>query len=155
MNFTGLPLTSTFIHLPGISLRRERELWNKGILDWHQFQEAVSVGKLSQQAYRNAVTVVRASLRAVEQRDSASFTSVFRPGTFFTCWALARTICNGPSKIAYAGFQYTPVLSIATWVQPCASNHSRRPSSSRVVVPKVRICFSTLPQAFIRATMLS
>jgi hypothetical protein len=36
MNFTGLPLTSTFIHLPGIRLRRERELWNKGILDWHQ-----------------------------------------------------------------------------------------------------------------------
>jgi hypothetical protein len=47
MNFTGLPLTSTFIHLPGISLRLERELWSKGILDWHQFQEAVAVGKLT------------------------------------------------------------------------------------------------------------
>jgi uncharacterized protein len=76
MNFTGLPLTSTFIHLPGISLRRERELWSKGILDWHQFQEAVSVGKLSQQAYRNAVIVVRASLRAVEQRDVTFFTAL-------------------------------------------------------------------------------
>jgi uncharacterized protein len=76
MNFTGLPLTSTFIHLPGIGLRRERELWSKGILDWHQFQEAVSVGKLSQQAYRNAVIVVRASLRAVEQRDVTFFTAL-------------------------------------------------------------------------------
>jgi len=33
------------------------------------------------------------------------------------------------------GFQYTPVDSIATWVQPSACSQSRRASSSRVVVP--------------------
>src|SRR5260370_14806842 len=38
-----------------------------------------------------------------------------------------------------------PVLSIATWVQPSESTHSRRPTSSRVVVPNVRICFWTSP----------
>src|ERR1700723_280266 len=37
------------------------------------------------------------------------------------------------------------VLSIATWVQPWDSNHSRMLSSSRVVVPKVRTCLGTLP----------
>jgi hypothetical protein len=47
--------------------------------------------------------------------------------------------------MAYIGFQYTPVDSMATWVQPSACNHSRKASSSRVVVPKVRICFFTFP----------
>jgi hypothetical protein len=74
---------------------------------------------------------------------SASFTSVLRPGTFLTCCALATTISNAPSRMAYTGFQYTPVLSMATWVQPCDSSHSRKASSSRVVVPKVRTCFWT------------
>src|SRR5712691_4120530 len=41
--------------------------------------------------------------------------------------------------------QYTPVLSMATWVQPSESNHSRRHTSSRAVVPNVRICFWTFP----------
>src|SRR5256886_7217195 len=64
---------------------------------------------------------------------SASFTSVLRPGTFRTCCALATTISKAPSRRAYTGFQYTPVLSIATCVQPSESNHSRKRNSSRVV----------------------
>jgi hypothetical protein len=63
MNFTGLPLTSTFIHLPGISLRRERELWKKGILNWHQLQGAVSVGKLS-----SGLSVIRPKSAAIVDR---------------------------------------------------------------------------------------
>jgi hypothetical protein len=41
--------------------------------------------------------------------------------------------------------QYTPVLSIATWVTRCASSHSRNIRSSAVVVPKVRTCWARSP----------
>ena len=30
-------LTHTFIHIPGIGLRTERQLWRQGILTWHDF----------------------------------------------------------------------------------------------------------------------
>lgn len=43
------------------------------------------------------------------------------------------------------GFQYTPVLSMATCVQPSESNHSRKLTSSRVVVAKVRTCLWIFP----------
>jgi hypothetical protein len=43
------------------------------------------------------------------------------------------------------GFQYTPVLSIATCVQPAASSQSRKRSRSAVMVRKVRISFVTFP----------
>jgi hypothetical protein len=49
-----------------------------------------------------------------------------------------------PSRFSSAswrtiGFQYTPVLSIATWVAPCSASQSARASRSSVIVPKVRI----------------
>jgi len=36
-------------------------------------------------------------------------------------------------------------LRLYTWVQPSDSNHSRKPTNSRAVVPNVRICFWTFP----------
>src|SRR5215831_9026378 len=57
---------------------------------------------------------------------SASFTSVLRPGTFLMRWALATVSSKSPSRMAYTGFQYTPVDSMATCVQPSACNHSQR-----------------------------
>ena len=76
MNCGGLTLNNSFIHLPGISRLRERALWKKGILDWSQFLEFASAGKLSEQIYRNAVTCVCESLRAMEQRDVSFFSAL-------------------------------------------------------------------------------
>ncbi len=73
---TSLPLSSTFIHLPAIGPLRERELWRKGILDWNRFLEAASNGTLTRETYRNAVTTVRESLRAVERKDLSFFTAL-------------------------------------------------------------------------------
>jgi uncharacterized protein YprB with RNaseH-like and TPR domain len=73
---TGLPLNSTFIHLPGIGRHREIELWRKGVLDWNRFLEAASNGTLSRETYRNAVNCVRESLWAVERRDLSFFASL-------------------------------------------------------------------------------
>src|SRR3954462_1822563 len=44
----------------------------------------------------------------------ASFTSVLRPGTAFTCIALASTSSKSSANTAQTGFQYTPVASMAT-----------------------------------------
>ena len=47
---------------------------------------------------------------------SLSLTSVFRPGTFFTCRALtsSTSICSASHRAWKTGFQYTPVASIVT-----------------------------------------
>src|SRR5215471_10987806 len=68
----------------------------------------------------------------------ASLMSVFRPGMFRTCVALARTSSHRPSSVCQIGLQYTPVASMHTWVQPCAANQSASASRSRVVVPNTR-----------------
>jgi hypothetical protein len=41
--------------------------------------------------------------------------------------------------MAYPGRQYTPVLSIATGVQPASVSQAASSSKARVVVPYVRI----------------
>ena len=75
MNSTGLPLSSTFIHLPGMGELRERALWRRGILDWGQFVEAVATNKLPRQTYRNVVPSVHESRSALERRDVGFFTA--------------------------------------------------------------------------------
>ena len=45
----------------------------------------------------------------------------------------------------YTGFQYDPVLSIATWVQPAACSQSASFSRSRVIVLNVRTSRRGLP----------
>src|SRR3954452_6820305 len=63
----------------------------------------------------------------------ASFTSVLRPGTAFTCIALASTSSKSPARTAQTGFQYTPVASMATHVTPWLVSHADSRSSSAVV----------------------
>ena len=78
--------------------------------------------------------------------QAASLTSLLRPGTFFTCRALASTSSTSPSlRMCQTGFQYTPVASMATCRHPCEASQSESSSSSRVVVPKVRSSRFTLP----------
>src|SRR5215831_18747937 len=74
----------------------------------------------------------------------ASFTSLLRPGTFFTCAAFARISAKCPSRMCQTGFQYTPVASIATCVHPALSSHSASANNPCVVVGKRRTSRSTL-----------
>ncbi len=67
-----------------------------------------------------------------------SLTSVLRPGTALTGWALtSRSARPQLSRMWYTGHQETPVLSMATCVHPAAVSQSANLSSPRVVVPKV------------------
>ncbi|MDT4883063.1 hypothetical protein FQZ97_1190730 [compost metagenome] len=68
----------------------------------------------------------------------ASLTSVLRPGTFFTCAALASTSSKWPSSTCHTGFQYTPVASMATTSTWKESSQSHKLSRAEVVVAKVR-----------------
>jgi hypothetical protein len=90
---------------------------------------------------------------------AASSMSVFRPGRALMCRAFTtRTWAKWPSRIWKTGFQYWPVLSMATWVQPASTSQSQRVRSAPVVVPKDRSSFVTCPAAPSRrrhAVMLS
>ena len=84
--------------------------------------------------------------------------SVLRPGTFFTCAALASTNVNALSdRMCQTGFQYTPVASIATWVQPFDASHSDKLTRLAVVVLNVCTSVTTSPPDAMRmqATTLS
>src|SRR5262245_6238392 len=58
--------------------------------------------------------------------------------------ALTRMIVNRLSRILNTGFQYTPVLSIATCVHPTQLSQSPSCSNSSVIVAKVRISLRPL-----------
>jgi uncharacterized protein YprB with RNaseH-like and TPR domain len=66
-------LRNTFIHLPGVGTGRERTLWQRGILDWDRFLEAVEDGTLRQGIYKSAAPLVRQSLDAAAAGDAGFF----------------------------------------------------------------------------------
>src|SRR5713226_2550507 len=71
--------------------------------------------------------------------------SVLRPGMAFMCWALTRMTSKVDSKMLKTGLQYTPVLSMATWLTSCSLNQSESASKPAVVAAKVRTSRLTLP----------
>lgn len=68
----------------------------------------------------------------------ASLTSVLRPGTALICWALTSSTSKWASRMLKTGFQYSPVLSMATCVHLASNNQSESASKSRVMVLKLR-----------------
>jgi len=63
-----------------------------------------------------------------------SLRSVFFPGKLLTCCAFARITVKCSSSRLNTGFQYGPVLSMATWLHSFSSSQSRIFSSSATVV---------------------
>jgi uncharacterized protein YprB with RNaseH-like and TPR domain len=59
----------TFLHLPDIGPQRERNLWQRGILDWKGFLSAAAQGLLAEDLYRRVVPLVQQSCRALAERD--------------------------------------------------------------------------------------
>ena len=83
----------------------------------------------------------------------ASFRSLLRPGTFRMCCALASTSVNeaSSSRTCHTGFQYTPVASIATCVQPASVSQAASSSRPAVVVANSRCSVVTFRPAAMRA----
>ena len=70
-------------------------------------------------------------------------------------WSVSEIIAHLADSEFVGGFRLrfilgspgAPVVSYDQdkWVQPSDSNHSRKPTCSRVVVPNLRVCFWTFP----------
>lgn len=84
-------LRNTFVHLPGIGPRREKSLWDRGILDWHHFLAAAEGGLLPGHSQQSAVPLVQQSLAAVANGDADFFRSVLPSGE---TWRLYREFAD-------------------------------------------------------------
>jgi uncharacterized protein len=73
-------LRNTFVHLPGIGPRREKALWDRGILDWHHFLAAADGDLLPGRNRQSAASLVRQSLAAVTNGDADFFKSLLPSG---------------------------------------------------------------------------
>jgi uncharacterized protein YprB with RNaseH-like and TPR domain len=69
-------LRNTFVHLPGIGIRRERALWEQGILDWHQLLASAEAGQLLGRIRESWLHVARGSVDALGSGDVAFFKSL-------------------------------------------------------------------------------
>jgi len=77
----------------------------------------------------------------------ASFGSVLWPLRAFTSCGFARATWTAPSKTLYTGFQYEPVLSTITCVQPSCRTQARSCFNSSIVVPDCRRSQRASPSA--------
>src|SRR5690349_696842 len=74
-------LGQTFIHIPGIGCRTERELWQSGIRSWDDFDgfalrpTAIGAGLL-----RRLEKYIPQSIDAVQRRDAAFFARLSKLG---------------------------------------------------------------------------
>jgi uncharacterized protein len=74
-----LMLQSTFVHLPGVGPRRERALWEQGILDWNALLAAVAEGRLGGRIRESWLQLVRGSIDAVAGGDVGYFKPLLPP----------------------------------------------------------------------------
>jgi uncharacterized protein YprB with RNaseH-like and TPR domain len=66
-------LSNSFLHLPGISVDDEEDLWAAGVKDW---PGALASGRIDAQQKK----ALRRSVTALEKRDSVYFGKQYRPG---------------------------------------------------------------------------
>ncbi len=74
-----LMLQSTFVHLPGVGPRRERALWEQGILDWKGLLSAVAEGRLGGRIRESWLELVRGSIDALAGGDVGYFKPLLPP----------------------------------------------------------------------------
>jgi uncharacterized protein YprB with RNaseH-like and TPR domain/predicted nuclease with RNAse H fold len=74
-------LQQTFIHIPGIGRRTERELWQAGIESWDDFADFFTRSTpISAGLRRRLETYIPQSIEAVDRRDAAFFGRLSRLG---------------------------------------------------------------------------
>ncbi len=66
-------LQNTFIHLPGIGLRREHWFWEQGCLDWDRFLAAAEARELTGRTIEHISPLVRQSVTALATDDMSFF----------------------------------------------------------------------------------
>ena len=62
-------LRHTFLHIPGLGVRRERALWRRGIYTWDDLLAAPQRSGLPATVLRDAETIIELSRQALRQRN--------------------------------------------------------------------------------------
>lgn len=74
-------LEQTFIHIPGIGQRTERELWRSGVTSWDSFKSFLTPSAPIGSGLRQRLqTYIPQSIQAVERRDAGFFARLSRLG---------------------------------------------------------------------------
>jgi uncharacterized protein YprB with RNaseH-like and TPR domain len=73
-------LRNTFVHLPGIGPRRERALWDQGILDWECWLSRSGSESGRGRAPESAAPLIRDSIEAVSRGDPGFFKPLLPAG---------------------------------------------------------------------------
>lgn len=74
-------LEQTFIHIPGIGQKTERELWHNGITSWKDFDRFFSrPTQIGSVLRRRLEKFIPESFQAVKRKDAAFFTRLSRLG---------------------------------------------------------------------------
>jgi len=66
-------LQHTFVHLPGVGPRRERALWEQGILDWNRLLATAEPGQGRERIRESWLQLVRGSVDALASGDVGFF----------------------------------------------------------------------------------
>jgi uncharacterized protein YprB with RNaseH-like and TPR domain len=66
-------LQNTFVHLPGVGPRRERALWEQGILDWNRLLATAEEGQRRRRIRESWLQLVRGSIDALARGDVGFF----------------------------------------------------------------------------------
>jgi len=74
-----LMLQNTFVHLPGVGPRRERALWEQGILDWNRLLATAEEGQRRGRIRESWLQLVRGSKGALASGDVGFFKPLLPP----------------------------------------------------------------------------
>ena len=81
-------IKESFIFLPGIGLRKEKQLWQQGIKNWQDFLNAGKIKGISVKAKKYYDTLIRKAEKALLCRDASYFAALL-PST--ETWRLYST----------------------------------------------------------------
>src|SRR3989338_5373186 len=72
-------IRSTFCHLPGISTKKEQQIWQDGIHTWDDFLEKKTVKGISREKKKFYNTKIQEAKKALYNQDSSFFLEKLKP----------------------------------------------------------------------------
>ena len=72
-------IRSTFCHLPGISTKKEQQIWQNGIFTWDHFLEKKAVKRISEEKKKFFDGKIRQAKKALYSQDSSFFLEKLKP----------------------------------------------------------------------------
>jgi uncharacterized protein YprB with RNaseH-like and TPR domain len=106
-------LKNSFIHIPGIGNKIERELWDTGLLGWEQLESDHSI-KISPKRYEKIVAYAKESLEQLTNRNPKYFSDLLPPKEHWRLFPHFRT------STAYLDIETTGIQSYGSEITTIA-----------------------------------